>query len=224
MLILENFSKSYNHTPVIQNTNIKIGAKNISFLMGPNGCGKTTLLKCIAGLEDYKGKIFYDEAPIEKVRNDAYIIWDDCPFYNELSGLDNLMILTENANVKKNEIYEISNKYFNKEILLRKVKTYSYGQRKKLALILNGLIKPKILIMDEISNGLDYDTMRLLQSEVKRISAKVNVLLTGHQFSFYEGIVEEVFIFINNTIKDVTDEYKAQKSLSTIYERYYYNE
>lgn len=224
MLILESFSKSYNNTPIVQDTNIKIGAKNISFLMGPNGCGKTTLLKCIAGLESYKGKIFYDEVPIDKVRKDTYIIWDDCPFYNELSGLDNLIILAENADIKKKDIYDISNDYFNKELLLRKVQTYSYGQRKKLALILNRLINPKMIIMDEISNGLDYDTMKLLQREVKKISTKVTVLLTGHQFSFYEGIVEEVFIFINNTIKDVTDEYNEHKSLSEIYERYYCNE
>lgn len=224
MIEFKNFSKSYGKNSVIENTSITIGNNKISFLMGPNGCGKTTLLKCIAGLESYKGIISYNEDKIDTIRKDSLVIWDDCPFYDNLSGVDNLSVLSENINIRKKEIYEISNKYFTKETLNRKVKTYSYGQRKKLALILHKLLNPTILIMDEISNGLDYDTMKLLQSDIKKISKEKNIILTGHQFSFYEGLVEEVLIFKEKTIKNVTEEYNDCKSLGTIYERYYFDE
>ena len=222
MIELKNFAKKYKEQVVLQDTNVKIGNNKISFLLGPNGCGKTTLLKCIGGLEDYSGTITYNNDDIDKIRKDTLIIWDDCPFYDNLSGLDNLVILSEDANLTKNDIKDIAKNYIDEKLLKRKVKTYSYGQRKKLAIALQEILNPKLLIMDEISNGLDYDTMKVLKEDIKRISQDKNIILTGHQFGFYEDMVEEVLVFVDNTIKDVTEEYNEYKSLAKIYERYYY--
>lgn len=222
MIELKNFAKKYKEQVVLQDTNVKIGNNKISFLLGPNGCGKTTLLKCIGGLEDYSGTITYNNDDIDKIRKDTLIIWDDCPFYDNLSGLDNLVILSEDANLTKSDIKDIAKNYIDERLLKRKVKTYSYGQRKKLAIALQEILNPKLLIMDEISNGLDYDTMKVLKEDIKRISQDKNIILTGHQFGFYEDMVEEVLVFVDNTIKDVTEEYNEYKSLAKIYERYYY--
>lgn len=223
MFELIGYSKSYREK-VFAETTIEIGAKNISFLMGPNGCGKTTLIKCIAGLEGYNGDIKYNGKDVSEIRKKMLVIWDDCPFYNELSGINNLLVLAENPKIKKADIFDVARRYFNKEVLLRKVKTYSYGQRKKLALVLQRLLKPEVLIMDEISNGLDYDTIKFLQGEIKAVSNQSKIILTGHQFSFYEGLVEEILVIKDNTIKNVTEEYNSCNQLSTIYERYYGDE
>ena len=222
MIELKNFTKKYKDLVVLQDTNVKIGNNKISFLLGPNGCGKTTLLKCIGGLEDYSGTITYNNDDIDNIRKDALIIWDDCPFYDNLSGLNNLIILSEDTNLTKNDIKNIAKNYIDERLLKRKVKTYSYGQRKKLAIVLQEILNPKILIMDEISNGLDYDIMKVLKEDIKRISKDKNIILTGHQFGFYEDMVQEVLVFVDNTIKDVTEEYNECKSLGKIYERYYY--
>ena len=108
MIELKNFTKKYNDQVVLQDTNVKIGNNRIAFLLGPNGCGKTTLLKCIAGLEDYSGTITYENDDVDKIRKDALVIWDDCPFYDNLSGLDNLIILSEDTNLTKNDIKNIA--------------------------------------------------------------------------------------------------------------------
>lgn len=225
MLSFENFSKKYKNVTIINESNFTVNSNKITFFMGPNGAGKTTLIKCIAGLESFDGKILCDNCDIEKIREKTLIVWDDCPFYDNMSGLKNLLIMSETVSISSKEVLLISQKYFTKELLLRKVKSYSYGQRKKLALVLQLILKPKILIMDEISNGLDYDTMKQLREDIKKLSENTCVILTGHQFSFYEGIVDDVYIINNGNISNVTDEYNKDKfKLENIYERHYKNE
>lgn len=221
MITLQDFSKSYGKSTIIDQCSFAIPDNRVTFFMGPNGAGKTTLIKCLAGLEDYVGSIFVDDKPIEKYRSDMLVVWDDCPFYNNMSGLKNLMIMTEKK-LKASDIITIAEKYLTRDLLKRRVKTYSYGQRKKLALALQEILKPKILVMDEISNGLDFDMMKQLRKDVAKISEGKTVILTGHQFSFYEGLANEVFIVKDGSIENVTEEYNGEKgSLETIYERYF---
>ncbi|RKM58223.1 ATP-binding cassette domain-containing protein [Butyrivibrio sp. X503] len=221
MFDLINMTKKYKNKIIFEDETVSVGNHKIIFFMGPNGCGKTTLIKCLSGLEKYKGKIKYDNYSIDDIRKETFVIWDDCPFYDDLSGINNLYVLSESTSIKADDIKRISNKYFSEDTLKRKVKKYSYGQRKMLALVLGEILNPSLLIMDEISNGLDYDTMKLLRKEIKEKSVDKDIILTGHQFAFYEGLVDEVFIIHNKHIIDVTDEYISCDDLGLVYERYF---
>lgn len=224
MIELKDFSKSYGSNCVIKECSFTIPDKTVSFFMGPNGAGKTTLIKCLAGLEDYSGKIYVNDLPIERSECNMLTIWDDCPFYNNMSGLDNLFVMSE-TNLKAKDIISIAEQYLSRDLLKRKVKTYSYGQRKKLGLALQKIINPEIIIMDEISNGLDIDAMKQLRNNIAKIAKGKTVILTGHQFSFYEGLVKEIYIFKDGIIKNVTNEYAGENGgLEKIYERYLENE
>ena len=105
--------------------------------MGHNGSGKTTLVKCIMRLESYSGQIIFNNSS-----NNSLVVWDDCPFYNNLSWIKNLILFSEGKIDKKN-IINLSLKYLDNDLLNRKVKLYSYGQKKKLALALVEILKPK---------------------------------------------------------------------------------
>ncbi len=194
MIEISNFSKKYNKKTIINSSSFKINKNKISFFMGSNGSGKTTLIKCIMGLESYSGNILFNDK-----KNNCLVLWDDCPFYTNLSGLKNLILFSEGKKTKKS-IIELSLKYLDNDLLNRKVKNYSYGQKKKLALALVEILEPDYLIMDEISNGLDYDTIRFLKQQIKKWSTKTTILLTGHQFDFYNEIIDDIFIFKNNKI------------------------
>lgn len=225
MINFMNFSKRYKKSKIIEPCTFEIKPNKINFFMGPNGVGKTTLIKCLAGLEKYNGVITYEKNNIDLIRRKMLVIWDDCPFYENMSGIKNLMIMSEDRDISENEIISLGNKYFTKELLRRKVKTYSYGQKKKLALVLQMVLDPKIVVMDEISNGLDYDTMQELKRDITELSKNKTVILTGHQFSFYEKIVDNVFIIKDGCIKDVSNEYLENDfSLENIYERHFKNE
>jgi ABC-2 type transport system ATP-binding protein len=199
MIQVKNFSKSYSNQIIIKESNFEIKSQRISFLMGPNGAGKTTTIKCLMGMENYLGEILFDGKKIDQVRDRCLVIWDDCPFYTNLSGFQNLLIFGEGKK-SKNEIKEIASKYLDYHTIKNKVKTYSYGQKKKLALVLVEILEPKYLIMDEISNGLDFDMIRNLQKSIKSWSNSMTIILTGHQFSFYNEIIDDVFVIRDKEI------------------------
>lgn len=214
MVELSNFEKKYGNKFSLECDNIVFEEGKISFLMAPNGAGKTTLLKCITALEQYKGNILINGINNTENLGDCLVIWDDCPFLTNLSGLKNLLILSEDKKTTA-EIKSIARKYIDDDLLNRRVKTYSYGQKKKLALALAEIIEPSVLIMDEISNGLDYDTMQELQKKLKDISDSCTIILTGHQFGFYEKIFDELFLIKDGVISRVANFEK--KSLEEVY-------
>lgn len=214
-----DFSKSYSKKCVINNSNLEIEGNKISFLMGANGSGKTTLIKCLMGMENYEGKINFDSKNINQVREKCLVIWDDCPFYNNLSGITNLMIFGETQKSKK-QIIEIATKRLEYDLLRKNVKTYSYGQKKKLALSLVEILQPKYLFMDEISNGLDYDMMKELKKDIMRWSETTTIFLTGHQFGFYNELVDSLFAFKDKQIVLLEENFsKCGETLEEIYDK-----
>lgn len=100
MLKLENVCKRYDKE-ILKNLNVEFKENKINYIYGRNGIGKTTLFKCIVGLEDFEGKI---EGLPE--REEIYYIEEGNPLYNNLSGMDNIKLLT--SKYDKNEIFNIS--------------------------------------------------------------------------------------------------------------------
>lgn len=86
MITLSEFGKSYKKS-VFSQVDITFPSNAVNFIMGKNGCGKTTLFKCIASLEKYNGEILFDGKSIKEVRNDIFILWDDTPFMQNFLGL-----------------------------------------------------------------------------------------------------------------------------------------
>lgn len=214
MITLSNFRKTYGNRTILECDALQFESDKISFLMAPNGAGKTTLIKCITALEEYDGEIHINNKKNSDMLGKCLAIWDDCPFYNSLSGLNNLIILSEDK-MSKAEIKEVALTYIDEELLKRRVSTYSYGQRKRLALILAIILSPEVLIMDEISNGLDYDTMLELRQRLKELAKDRTIILTGHQFAFYENLYDDLFLIKKGKLikADGTD----KKSLEEVY-------
>ena len=100
MLKLENVCKKYDRE-ILKNLNVEFEENKINYIYGRNGIGKTTLFKCIVGLEDFEGKI--KGLP---EREEIYYIEEGNPLYNNLSGMDNIKLLT--SKYDKNEIFNIS--------------------------------------------------------------------------------------------------------------------
>lgn len=218
MINCTNIKKSYGKKTIIEDTNVQFESNKISFIMGANGTGKTTFIKCVAGLEDFNGNVFFDEKDIDSIRSDFLVIWDDCPFYINLSGYDNLFLLS-NSLFKKNDIWEAAKLFMSEEKLNSKVKNYSYGEKKRLSLALVHLNKPKYLIMDEVTNGLDYDTISLLKKIIPKWAESMTMILTGHNLAFYNEIIDDLYLIENNRIFMFKTEFnKNDINLEEIYE------
>lgn len=219
MIEVINLTKKYKKNVVLEHVNITICSGQITFLMGENGAGKTSLIKSILDLEEYQGQVLFDNETIENAYGDISAVFDDSPLYSGLSGYENIRLLC-NKFLSKKESNSIALQLLNEIELNKKVKRYSYGQRKKLAIIIALLNDPKYIFMDEVSNGLDYETMKKLKEMLKEYAKTKLVFLTGHQFDFYSEIVDTVFIIKNKGIikYDVGSMEGEEKSLGWIYE------
>lgn len=216
---INNLTKSYGKKIIFDNVNITIPNNNITFLMGKNGSGKTTLIKCLVNLEHYSGRILYDGQSLDEVRDKVYVIYDDSPFYLNLNGYRNIELFL-NSDIEIEQIKEIASMFLTHEVLKLKVKEYSYGQRKKLSLIIALLLKPKYLFMDEVSNGLDYDTMLLLKDIIREWSKEMTILMTGHQLEFYNDIIDNLLILKECSIIKVDNFKESSGDLSEVYKRH----
>ncbi|WP_350301349.1 ATP-binding cassette domain-containing protein [Peribacillus frigoritolerans] len=218
MISISNLVKSYKKKIILGDLNFKIPENKISFLMGENGVGKTTLIKCLLNLENYQGEILFDGNQFSSAKNDIYVVYDDTPFYLHLSGYKNITLLL-NKKVTLDRVKEVASHYLNDDILKSKVKGYSYGQRKKLSLIIATLSEPKYLFLDEVSNGLDFETMEFLKEKLQEWSKNMTILTVGHQFDFYSTIIDELFLLKDSSITHITDYSKESGELSEIYKR-----
>lgn len=208
MLSVFKLSKKYGNKTILKDVNIVFPDKKINFILGRNGVGKTTLYKCILGLENYDGVIETDDR--------IYCIYDEQPFYLNLSGLDNIELYKSMYNIA--DISAIDNSFLDMELLKKKVKHYSYGQRKKLALLLADIVQPQIILLDEASNGLDYETIKYLKSRLVKWKEDLTVLVTGHQLDFYNTVVDNVYVMKKGDLIEVGD--LSGSSLEDIYEKY----
>ncbi|HFD2040158.1 TPA: ATP-binding cassette domain-containing protein [Clostridium perfringens] len=217
MIEIRRLNKSYKNNVIFNECTISFESNKINFLMGANGQGKTTLFKCLLNLDNYSGEILFDDYKFKDIINNIFAIYDDSPLYLNLTGLQNISIFLERK-VSKHE-YEAFQNILSNRILERKVKEYSYGQKKILSIIIAFLKAPKYLIIDEISNGLDFETMIWLKDNLKLLSKNTTIIATGHQFEFYNNIIDNLYIINDKKIVQVDKKFK-DKGLSSVYEQF----
>lgn len=168
-------------------------------------------------------KYYNNQAILKEEKKRILAIWDEFPFYDGMTGLNNLYVFSEGLKSQR-EILGIAQKYLGKEILKRKVKSYSYGQRKKLSLILVEILDPQIVVMDEVSNGLDYETMVYLKKYIRELAKSATIILMGHQFEFYNDLIEEMVVIKKGSMKTLEKDFQnSGHQLEEIYEEELYH-
>lgn len=214
MIELKNFEKFYKNELLIKSSSIIISDNSFVFILGKNGIGKTSLFKCILNLETFNGDLLFDSQNFNNIIGQIFAIFDDTPLYSHLTGFQNIQIFCPNITTKifTHSLLESLN-------LNQKVKFYSYGQKKKLSIFIAILLQPKYLIIDELTNGLDYETISWLKTNLKKSFLNCTILATGHQFDFYNDLVEELLIISNKQIKKI-NLFKSKKKLEALYEEF----
>ncbi len=202
---LNGIYKKYENTEVLKNISFSAKSGEIIGLVGPNGAGKSTLMKIITGMvKPEKGEVFVNEKSILKnpdqaLKNIGAII-ENPSFYNYLSGYENLMLrLRLNKNYKKDELNKIIDLIDLKEKINKKVKTYSLGMKQRLGIGYMLISNPKLMLLDEPTNGLDVDGVIEFRKMIKNIAKDNNttVLISSHILSEIEKICDKV-IFISH--------------------------
>lgn len=240
ILKTDNLTKQYGTQLSVSNLCINIEERDIYGFIGRNGAGKTTTLKMILGLiPATSGKITVlgkevNKKDISYLRNIGSIIeFPSC--YENLTAYENLKL---HSNYMGLEDRSIIDECLDKVDLLndkkKKVKEYSLGMKQRLGIARAILHKPKLLILDEPTNGLDPLGIRDLRNFILRLANEENMtfIISSHILSELEltvtklGIIEKGILLkeasmseINNSYEEyvdvkVDDVKKAQKVLN----------
>lgn len=198
---VKNITKIINGKKILDNISFSINEGSIVGLIGPNGAGKSTLLKVMTGLYKidigdvkYYGKSLKDDFE-EAIVNVGSII-ENPDMYKNLSGQKNLELFKVMfKGVSDETIKGIVNIVNLEKSMGKKFKSYSLGMKERLGIATSLLGNPKILILDEPTNGLDPIGIKNMRNLIKSLN-NTTVIISSHMLCEIENICDEV-IFIN---------------------------
>ena len=202
-----NVSKSFGKKKVVDNVNITVYPGEICGFLGPNGAGKTTTIKMVLGLLSKKKKKIkvcgYDvKKNFEKAMENIGAIVENPDMYGYMSAIDNLKLYARIRGINKDRINEVIKLVDLEKNAKEKVGKYSLGMKQRIGLALTLLHKPKVLILDEPTNGLDPAGIKKLRDILKEISHKENVaiLVSSHILSEMELMCDKVTVIDSGKI------------------------
>ncbi|MBD5637173.1 ABC transporter ATP-binding protein [Clostridium botulinum] len=211
VLQVENIHKKIGKREIIKDVSFSVKEGEIFGFLGPNGAGKTTTIRMMVGLiAPTKGRIKIMGHDIQKERIKALknvgCIVENPDMYNDLTGMQNLKYYADlYGDITKERINEVAELVGLKDRINDKVKKYSLGMKQRLGLGQAILSNPKLLILDEPTNGLDPIGMHEFREIVKDIAKKNNsaVFISSHILSEIEQMCDHFAIINKGSIKTI---------------------
>ncbi|MBM7649007.1 ABC-2 type transport system ATP-binding protein [Bacillus ectoiniformans] len=199
---LKNVSKVIKGKKIIDSLSFSIHEGEVFGFLGPNGAGKTTTIRMIVGLMKMsEGDILINGHSIEKDFAKAIqqigAIVENPEMYKFLTGYENLQQFARmQGGVTKEKIDETVELVGLTDRIHDKVKTYSLGMRQRLGIAQSLLHDPKILILDEPTNGLDPAGIREIRQYIRELAAKrkMAVIVSSHLLSEMEMMCDRISI------------------------------
>lgn len=223
MLSIKNLIKKYKNKSVLKNLNLELNSGEILGLLGPNGCGKTTLMKILSTTNSYNsGKIVINGEKLGYITNKYVAFLPDTPFVDKsdtikkaideysyfFDDFDNTKadILLQKLNLNKNQ----------------KISTLSKGMVEKLQLILILSRNAKLYILDEPIAGVDIVTRKeIMKLITENINQDSSVIITTHLISDIEQLFDKVAFLKDGKIDKIHDvetiRYETKKSVEQLY-------
>jgi NitT/TauT family transport system ATP-binding protein len=188
---LESVQKTYGQNgqtfPVLEDININVKEGEFIALIGPTGCGKSTLIYLVAGLmKANRGNVRVDGTDVIGPSHNRVVMFQESALFPWLSVLGNVEFGLKIAGVGTKERREKALKYLKLVHLSRFVHSYPHelsgGMRQRVALARSLVMEPQILLMDEPFAALDAQTRNLLQVELEAIwiKTKKTIILVTH--------------------------------------------
>ena len=181
-VVLRNLVKSYDGKQnVIDNIDLEIADKEFVVLVGSSGCGKSTILRLISGLEEItSGEVLIDEKVVNHVHpkdRDIAFVFQSYALYPHMNVYDNIAFGLKMRKLDKKNIdtkVKEAAKALNLDKLLeRKPKELSGGQRQRVALGRAIVRNPKVFLMDEPLSNLDANLRVQMRAEIKQLHKKL---------------------------------------------------
>ena len=212
VLEVKGLKKRLGKREIIKGINFSVKDGEIFGFLGPNGAGKTTTIRMLVGLiAPNEGEIKICGKDVQKEKEEALknvgAVVENPELYKYLSGRENLMQIARIRKVSKGEVEELIELVGLKDRIDDKVKKYSLGMKQRLGLAAALIGEPKLLILDEPTNGLDPSGIIDFREVVKKAAKEkgMAIFISSHILSEVQNLCDRVAFTNGGVIKSVED-------------------
>ncbi len=226
MIQLKDISKSFGNVKAVKNLNFSVEEGEIVGLIGPNGAGKTTTMRIMTGfLSPDRGDVFINDFSvlnntIEAQRLIGYLP-ESNPLYKDMLVADFLNFSASIKNItgsEKKEALDFAVSSVNiADVFYRPIKELSKGYKQRVGIATALLHKPKILILDEPSEGLDPNQRTEIRKLIKSLSKNHTIVVSTHVMQEVEAICNRMIVIskgavvADGSVKDLSINLKGDK-------------
>ncbi|MFN3446584.1 MAG: ABC transporter ATP-binding protein [Bacteroidia bacterium] len=215
MIEIQNLSKRFGKLQVLHDVSLKLNKGECVALIGPNGCGKTTLIKSILGMVvPDSGTILFNQKPIHK----------DVTYRNQIGYMPQIGRYPENMsigqvihmikNIRKSETAEdneLMHTYQIESLSAKKMRTLSGGTTQKVSATIAFMFNPDVLILDEPTAGLDPIAAELLKEKIIKEKEKGKlIIITSHLLSELDDLVTHLIFMQEGQVRFHKDTQKIK--------------
>ncbi|WP_280928009.1 ATP-binding cassette domain-containing protein [Lactobacillus sp. ESL0791] len=214
MISVNNLTKKRGSATILQNLSFQVKSGRVTGFLGPNGAGKSSTIRILLGLDQAtSGNALINGIPYIKLKNPLYTVGavlDGSGAHPARTGRNHLKWIAQAAGISTSRVDEVLEIVGLTQAASKRVKQYSLGMSRRLALGAALLGDPDILILDEPTNGLDPEGIRWLRNFLhKRAQSGKTVLLSSHLMGETAETVDDVIIInhgqiiANGTLREV---------------------
>lgn len=220
-MILEtsNLCKKFKGQTAVDNVSLHIEENSVYGLLGPNGAGKSTILKMITGiLKPTSGAIeFNGQSWTRNALKQIGALIEMPPLYENLTAYENLKVRALLLGLSDERISEVLQIVRLTNTGKKRVGEFSLGMKQRLGIAIALLNKPKLLILDEPTNGLDPVGIEELRELIGSFPSKgITVILSSHILSEVQQIADHIGI-ISNGVLGYEGELQAHQNLEQLF-------
>ena len=197
ILQTKKLCKGFKKQHAINNISLSITQNSVYGLLGPNGAGKSTTLKTITGmLHPTSGEIIFEDHPwSRKDLSDIGALIESPPLYENLTAKENLKVRTILLGLPDSRIDEVLQTVSLTDTGKKRTGQFSMGMKQRLGIAIALLNHPKLLILDEPTNGLDPIGIQDLRELIRSFPSQgITVILSSHILSEVEQIADHIGI------------------------------
>ena len=219
VLETRNLTKKFGKQVAVKEISLQVEKNSVYGLLGPNGSGKSTTLKMVTGmLHKTSGQILIDGH--EWSRKDLETIGaliESPPLYENLTARENLKVRTLMLNLPEQQIDEFLKIVELTNTGKKRARNFSMGMKQRLGIAIALLNHPKLLILDEPTNGLDPLGIQELRDLIRSFPKQgITVIISSHILSEIELIADHIGI-ITNGVLGYQDKIHAGEDLEELF-------